>query len=281
MKIAIVYFSGTHVTKSYAEVVHKELIRLGCDSCLFNVTPFSARSVPLPVEAYDGFFFGAPVFADFPPQVINDWLPTLAGGGRPCATFATYGGRTPGYAHYHLFSLLGAAGFRVRLAAEFLGRHTFNLAGWSLMPERPNEQDFDTARGFAGLALARFDPGNPDAFSLQRPFGYDCSWKAYRERPRNLERKWTQPVRAVACSMCGLCEAECPAQAMDARRGESDPARCIECMHCLCICPEKALKADKKIGEFYPAFLAEYGLTEDVLNHKRSKIIAAPWDTAA
>ena len=31
-KIAILYFSGTHVTEEYAEVIRAELIRLGCDA---------------------------------------------------------------------------------------------------------------------------------------------------------------------------------------------------------------------------------------------------------
>jgi ferredoxin len=280
-KIAVVYFSGTHVTKAYAEVIGKEVNRLGGTPELIDVTAFSARTDPFPALPFDGFFFGAPVFADFPPRVLSDWLPGLAGAGKPCATFAVYGGRTPGYAHYRLYDLLGKAGFRVRLAAEFLGRHTFNLIGWKLMPGRPDERDFAVARRFAALALQRFDPRNREAFSLQRPLGYDSALKAHRDPPLVSERRWAQPVRMGDCSMCGLCESECPSRAMDARSGESDPAKCIECLHCLYICPDQALKVDDRLGRFFPGFLKEHGLTEDVLNHKESRIIAAPGNTEA
>jgi ferredoxin/flavodoxin len=281
MKTAVVYFSATNVTRSCAEAIHGELIRRGADSALVDVTPFSARSDPPPFREYGGLIFGAPVYGDFPPSVFADWLPTLAGEGKPCATFVTYGGRTPGYALYHMYELLREAGFRVRLSAEFPGRHTFNLAGWNMLPDRPDERDFETAREFAALALRRFDPGNRDAFSLQKPFGYDASIRMRREPPPSAERRWAQPVRVKECSLCGLCEAECPARAMDAQSGESDPAKCIECLHCVYICPEGALRTDDRLGPFYPEFLKEFGITEDILRHKQSRIIAAPWDTAA
>jgi ferredoxin/flavodoxin len=280
-KIAILYFSGTHVTEEYAEVIRAELIRLGCDARPVNVTASAARQKPFPADGFDAFIFGAPVYADFPPSVMSEWIPTLRGEGKPCAVYVTYGGRTSGHAPYHLYTLLAQAGFRVRLSAEFLGRHTFNLAGWKLLPDRPNEADFSVARDFAAQALARFDSKNTDGFSLQKTFGYDLAWKDHSEQPPTLERRWTQPVRTKECSLCGVCEAECPAQAMDMRKGESDPAKCIECLHCMYVCPEQALKADDRLGGFYPAFLEEWGLTEEILAHKQSRVITAGWQAAA
>ena len=88
-------------------------------------------------------------------------------------------------------------------------------------------------------------------------------------------------MRFKECSLCGACEAECPAQAMDMREGKSDPARCIECLHCAYLCPERALKADDRLGGIYPSFLAEWGLTEEILAHKRSRVVAGGWETAA
>ena len=55
--------------------------------------------------------------------------------------FFTYGGRTTGYAHFHTKLLLEQAGFQVQFSAEFLGRHTFNLAGWRVLPHRPDERE--------------------------------------------------------------------------------------------------------------------------------------------
>ncbi|MGB7537949.1 MAG: EFR1 family ferrodoxin [Anaerolineales bacterium] len=280
-KIAIIFFSGTHVTEEYAGVIRGELARLGCDAEQINFTAFAARQKPFSTDDFDAFIFGMPVYADFPPSVMSEWIPTLDGKGKPCAMFVSYGGRTPGHAQYHIFSLLTQAGFGVRLSAEFLGRHTFNLAGWELMTDRPNDADFGVAREFAEIALARFDSANSASFSLQKTFGYDLSWKSRNLPSENRERKWTQPVRVKDCSMCGVCEAECPAQAMDTRSGASDPAKCIECMHCMYVCPENALQADDRIRKFYPAFLKDWGMTEEILNHKQSRVITGGWEAAA
>jgi ferredoxin len=281
LKIALVFFSGTNVTRQYAEAIRNALAGLGGDPQLVDVTPFAARRDPFPAQGFDAFVFGAPVYADFPPSLVGDWIPTLAGGGKPCAIFVTYGGRTPGHAPYHLYTLLMRAGFRVRLSAEFLGRHTFNLAGWDLMAERPNGADLAVAREFAALALKRFDRGNAETFSLQKPVGYDGAIEARKTAPANAERRWAQPVRVKDCTLCGACEAECPAQAMDMRSGRSDPAKCIECLHCMYVCPEEALRADDRLRAVFPDFLKEWGLTEEILSHKQSRIIAAGWQAAA
>ncbi|MBN1797347.1 MAG: EFR1 family ferrodoxin [Spirochaetales bacterium] len=273
IKIAIVYFSGTHVTKSYAEVIQAHLTENGFEAQLFDITPFSARRTALPAEQYHGLIFGSPVFADFLPCVMDDWLPTLRGAGKPCAVFVTYGGRTSGYAHFHALSLLNRAGFLVQFSADFLGRHTFNLAGWDMLSDRPNEQDFAVAREFAALVKKRFTHPHAHGLTLQKPFGYDRALAEMLNRPPSSERKWTNPRRFFTCSLCGACESECPVQAIDHQTGMSDPAKCIECLHCMHICPDKALKADEHMEAYYPAFLKEWNLTEDLMSRKQGKII--------
>ena len=94
--IAIIYFSGTHVTFSYAKVIRERLVSLGCEVKLVNVTPHAARLEPFPTNDFDAFIFGFPVYADFAPSVIHEWLPTLDGDGKRCGMFFTYGGQNNG-----------------------------------------------------------------------------------------------------------------------------------------------------------------------------------------
>ena len=280
MKLGIVYFSATHVTKSYAEAIQQSLQEDGCEAALVDITSFTARQTRLPVESYDGFAFGFPVFADFPPSVVCDWFGTLEGEGKPCAVFATYGGRTSGYAPYHAWSLLAQAGFRVQFLAEFLGRHSFNLAGWNLMSDRPNDVDFRVAFEFARLARERL-AGEDRGIILQKPFGYDGAAKAMRTKTRGPERSWSQPVRVRDCGLCGTCAENCPTQAMNSATGKSDPFMCIECMHCVHLCPEQALQTDSQMGAFYPTFVEQWNLAPEILAGKRSKIITEAWQTVA
>jgi NAD-dependent dihydropyrimidine dehydrogenase PreA subunit len=276
LKIALIYFSATNVTHTYAQVIRDSLFERGCSVQLFNVTAYASRQEKLPINDFNSFIFGFPVFGDFAPSVINQWLPTLDGQGKKCAQFFTYGARTTGYAHFHTKLLLEQAGFQVLFSAEFLGRHSFNVAGWRILPDRPDAQDFAVAREYAALALEHFSQDAPPVFRLQKPFAYNQIMASLENKQKSAERRWTNPVRiAEECSMCHDCENECPTQAFDADTGLSDPDNCIECMHCVYICPDKVLKVDERMKDAYDGFLANWYLTEEMMNAKKSRIITA------
>jgi ferredoxin/flavodoxin len=280
-KIALVYFSATNVTRTYAGVIAAELHLLGCEVLSIDITSYASRQKALPSEGYDGFIFGFPVFSDFAPSVINEWIPTLHGNNMKCSMFFTYGARSTGYAHFHTRLLLEKAGFRVQFSAEFLGPHSYNVAGWHILPDRPNEHDIIVAREFAALTIERLKGDAPDAFILQKPCAYNEIMMLLQQQEKRKERSWCNPVRFVEeCSMCRLCETECPSLAFSADTGLSDPSRCIECMHCMYICPDKVLKVDDRMKNAYYDFLNDWHLTEKIMDNKVSKIITKPWEAS-
>jgi NAD-dependent dihydropyrimidine dehydrogenase PreA subunit len=280
-KIALVYFSATDITHTYVKRMRERLLNQGCAVETFNVTTHSSRQNPLAFDTFNGVIFGFPVFSDFAPSVINEWLPTLNGQGKKAALFFTYGGRTTGYAHFHTKLLLERAGFHVLLSAEFLGRHSFNIGGWRILPERPNAQDLALAEEYAALAIERFSQDAPADLRLQKPFGYDQVIASLANSQEITQRQWKNPVRAAEeCSMCRDCEAECPTQAFDADTGLSNPRTCIGCMHCVYICPDKALNVDDMKGVYDP-FLSNWHLTEEMMNAKQSRIITESWQAAS
>jgi ferredoxin/flavodoxin len=272
-KLAVVYFSGTQVTQTVAQVIATEMERLNAAVTQFDVTPYAARQEPFPIADFDAFLFGFPVYADFAPSVINEWLPTLQGGAKSCGMFCTYGARTSGYAHFHTKILLEQANFRVLFSAEFLGRHTFNVGGWNILPERPDETDFAIAREYAALALERFMSKTSPVFDLQKPFGYTQRNAARENQTKRAERGWTNPTRTTKdCSMCRDCETECPTQAFNADTGLSNPADCIECQRCLYICPDQVIAIDERMAGTYEGFKQNWHLTEEMMVAKQSKI---------
>ncbi|MDR3569938.1 MAG: hypothetical protein P4L43_18100 [Syntrophobacteraceae bacterium] len=277
-RVALVYFSATNVTHSYIQTIQDELLQRGCAAQPLNVTTLEDRRKPLSFDGFEAVIFGFPVFSNFAPSVINEWLPTLNGQGKKCATFFTYGGRTTGYAHFHTSMLLKQADFRLHLTAEFLGRHSFNVGGWKVLSDRPDEEDFRIAREFAALAIERFSRDNP-VLQLQKPFGYPQVLAELESAPKAKERHWTNPLRSTnGCSMCLDCETACPAGAFDAATGLSDPQTCIGCMHCVTICPDKTIDVPHMILE--KAFLSNWNLTEEMIGAKKSRIIAQSWQAA-
>ena len=281
-RISIVYFSATNVTRTYAEVISERLQNLGCDAELFDVTAYASRQESLPLDDFDNYLFGFPVFSDFAPSVINTWIPSLQGNQKKCAMFFTYGARTSGYAHFHTKLLLEEAGFEVVLSAEFLGRHSFNVGGWRILPDRPDREDFEVARRFVDSALERFHQDDFTAFNLQKPFGYNHAVKRLIAAPKIDEDDWLNPVRVTdQCSMCVDCERECPTQAFDASSGSSDLEKCIECMRCVYICPDQVIEIDPRMEEAYSDFLDSWHLNEEMMNAKKSKIIKESWQAAS
>lgn len=280
--IVVIYFSGTNVTATYAKAIAKELTKLGNQVRDFNITPYASRQIPLAVEEYDGFIFGFPVYSDIAPGVVNEWLTKLDGKGKKCAMFFTYGGRTSGYAHFHTFQLLQHAGFQVEFSAEFPGPHTYNVGGWTALTDRPNSNDMDVARNFAALAIQRFSAPETSGFILQKPFGYKQAMDAKKNRPIRTERGWTNPVRITeTCDMCRLCETECPTQSFNADTGLSDFTTCIDCMHCVYICPQQVIKINEGMKSAYQKFLSDYCLTEEMMSAKKSKLITHSWEASA
>lgn len=280
LKIALITFSATGVTHTYAKTIGERLLDHGCTVQAFDVTAYASRENLISFNNFDGVVFGFPVYSDFAPSVINEWLPKLKGEGTRGATFFTYGGRTTGYAHFHTKVLLQQAGFRLLMSAEFVGRHSFNLAGWRVLPERPNAQDLSMAQEYADLAIARFSIVAPEVLSLQKPFGYNQVSASLGGKQDLSTRQWKHPVRVAGCCMCGICEAECPTGAFDMQTGLSEPTRCISCMHCAYRCPCKAIKVNDN-SDFYQQFLSNWHLTDEMLNSKKSKIIAEFWQAAS
>lgn len=279
-RFAIVYFSATGVTQTYTKVIGEELERLGWAMSLENVTSYSSRKDSRLLEDIKYVIFGFPVYGDFAPSVINEWLADLDGKGKRCAMFFTYGGRTTGYAHFHTKLLLEQAGFQVLFSGEFLGPHSFNHAGWSVLPDRPSENDLNLAREFARLAEKRFLAQKPPVFKIQKPFGYQHAVTKLNLYEVPEERKWPHPARVMDnCQMCLDCQDQCPTGAFDAETGGSNLETCILCMHCVSICPDQVIRADEKAQVSTRRFLEYCHLTEEMLDTKRSKIISDPWDT--
>jgi flavodoxin/ferredoxin len=272
VKILIVIFSATGNTAKIAEVVKEELRQLGADIEEKDITSYDDRNDPLDLTPYHAVIFGLPIHALRAPRIVREWLDTLDGQGKTCATFFTYGGFRVHPTHYSTRRILEKRGFDLVSSAEFLAKHTFNIGGWSAVVDRPNESDFEVARKFAKQTYKRFtgeDPGRPDEFDKT---------ELSREELDEVEKRpflaVTQlPTRMGAdCSMCMICEDLCPTQAMSAELGEvSEKEKCIACLRCIDNCPEEVLSIND-LSPIWPLVLDMMKETEESMSNKNSRI---------
>jgi len=272
IKILIIIFSATGNTAKIAEVIQQELKQLGSDIEVKDITSYDDRKDLLDLTLYHAVIFGFPIHARRAPRIVREWLDTLDGQGKLCATFFTYGGFTVHPIHFSTREILKNRGFDLVSSSEFLAKHTFNIGGWSAMENRPNESDFRVAREFAKQTYKRFvgeDPGRPDEFDKTEL----TQEKLDEEEKLPLLAITQLPSRMGAdCSMCMICEELCPTHAMNAEKGEvSEKEKCIVCLRCIDNCPEDVLSIND-LNPIWPIALDMLKETEESMRSKRSKI---------
>jgi len=267
MKICLIFFSPTNNTAQIADVIKEVLVERSIGVDLHDITPYAERQKKFDLQDYDAFFFGFPIHVQRVPSIIRDWIHTLNGGGKFCSIFFTYGGVTTGIAHYDTKRRLESQNFQIISTAEFLGKHTFNLGGWNLMPDRPNEKDFSVARVYTIKTLEKIISHNTQMIEFEEP---KITEKQLNRLDKVPKGGMTPPSRkGKACCMCLKCEIECPNNAMDANAGISNGEKCIRCLRCVFICPDNVLE----INDMRPAYsvIVNAENTPEKLAKKESK----------
>ena len=175
----------------------------------------------------DVVLVAGPVYGGRLPALMTERLRACRGGGARAVSAAVYGGRAYEDALVELDDLLGGQGFRVIASAALLAEHSIVRA---LAAGRPDAQDEAQLAEFGARIAAKLEQGDMDAPHTpgNRPY------KEWAGMP-------TAPQAAEACNACGACARECPAGAISpAHPAETDAARCITCMRCVTVCPQKA-----------------------------------------
>ena len=168
-----------------------------------------------------------PVYGGRLPALMAERLRAYRGEGARAISAAVYGGRAYEDALVELDDLLGGQGFRVIASAALLAEHSIVRP---LAAGRPDAQDEAQLAAFGARIAAKLEQGDLAAPHTpgNRPY------KEWAGMP-------TAPQATEACNACGTCARECPAGAISAENpAQTDAARCITCMRCVAVCPQKA-----------------------------------------
>jgi flavodoxin/Fe-S-cluster-containing hydrogenase component 2 len=272
MKLGIFYFSATGNTEKIGETISSRLNKLGVQTQTINIAAFNYRKENPNLTNYDFLIFGFPVWGSVIPGVCRDWLTTVKAADKWCATFFTYGGPTIGISHYHTKLLLNKQRFKVLASAEFLGKHTFNVAkGFNFLPERPNQNDFDVATEFAKKLKELFSKEDKKEIIIEKPENADNIMDRIQSSKKTA-KEWVPSRYGKECSMCRTCEENCPTNAFNADTGEADKLECISCMRCVTSCPDEAIEFRRDMTEVFERLKGHYELTDEKLKKLESKI---------
>lgn len=74
-----------------------------------------------------------------------------------------------GIAHYHTKLLLNKQVFKVLATAEFLSKHSYNVAkGFNFLPDRPNEEDYKIAKSYANILYEKIFNNDLQEISIDK-----------------------------------------------------------------------------------------------------------------
>lgn len=166
------------------------------------------------------------------PGLAAQRLAMMQGNGARCVLCCVYGNRAYEDTLTELQDLAEGQGFRVFAAIAAVAEHSIlrqYAAG------RPDAQDVETLQRFSRAVWEKFRSGPAQAapeLPGSRPY-------------KKAGGAALVPKAGSACVRCGLCAAQCPAQAISREDPRiTDGAKCISCMRCTARCPRAARKVN-------------------------------------
>ena len=224
-KVVRVVFSPTGGTNSVASLLSSQIGEHDRQIDLTDAKLDFSREEVTPVEVA---VIAAPSYGGRIPRLAAQRLAQVRGNGARAVVVSVYGNRDYEDCLVELQDIAQAVGFRVVAGVAAVAEHSIVH---QYAKGRPDEEDVqklleignDIAKflqkdvPFQGLTL----PGN-------RPYKKDFSMRLV-------------PRVTSACTGCGTCAEQCPAQAISHENPRmTDKAKCISCMRCVSICPHHA-----------------------------------------
>jgi ferredoxin/flavodoxin len=248
MKIVITYCSPAGSTRHVAEIIHNCFNQRNVEAVLLDLAKNLNRPEALDViktaDQKVCLFIGSPVYRDVAiPPVMNfiEALPQLEE--NYAVPFVTWGQACSGVALWQMSAALIKKGFRIAGAAKVVALHSMmwkadDPAGGG----HPDDTDRREIEALVDKLHSRFDSNDVPVLSLD-----DLDYQP-PERAAKMKNKINAPwyiipknIGSESCTQCGICEEECPVDAVSLNPYPEFDQNCIDCFNCIRLCPENAI----------------------------------------
>lgn len=234
MSLYTIVFSPTGGTKKVADILADTLAG---EKTEIDLLKNQSEMQPVILNASDICVIAVPSYGGRVPEIALNRMRNIKGNGAKAILTVAYGNRHIDDTLMELYDTAVFSGFSCIAAVEAVTQH-------SLMPQygagRPDEKDVQELQKFAeAIEEALSHP----AVDLETKLPGSHTYKAFGGVP-------LKPQTSDACIKCGFCAKECPTGAIPhVHPSETDPEKCITCMHCVSICPQKARGLDAQLIE--------------------------------
>lgn len=224
-------FSPTGKTQYVADII---AAKWGNPIRKFDLTSANTDYTSLKLTKEELVLLAVPSYGGRVPFLAAQRIAKIQGNGAKCVLVCVYGNRAYEDTLIELNDIAEKCGFQVIAAVAAVAQH-------SIMPQyaagRPDSQDLQELHAFSEKILEKLNAcTSASTASLSLP-----GKRPYKE----LRVVRLIPKANEACTACGICAEQCPAQAIE--KGDfrtTNSNQCISCMRCVKQCPQAAREVD-------------------------------------
>lgn len=236
--LSLIYYSPTGTTQKIVREIGRNLgLKLISES---NIADNNTEST---IQIYNNSLtiIGMPVYGGRLPITAIETVKKLQSNQSPVVIVVVYGNREYDDALLELKEIASNFGFMIIAGAAFIGEHSYSTTEKPIAKNRPDLQDLDKCRDFAGLItekLNNFEHIN-DISALEIPGNFP-----YKER-KKLSATIHPETDNNRCNLCGICVDSCPTSAISIQgKVITIGELCTLCCACVKNCPEEARTLD-------------------------------------
>lgn len=233
--LSLIYYSPTGTTGEIVREIGRNMgLKLVSEN---NIAENNVESIP---ETIDNCLtiIGLPVYGGRLPITAIETLKKLQSNQSPVVIVVVYGNRDFDDSLLELKEIASHCGFRVIAGAAFIGEHSYSTNEQPIAKNRPDKQDLDKCRDFAGMVNEKLKDINR---LIEPEIAGNYPYKERRQLPAIIHPE-TDNDR---CNQCGICVDSCPTNAISIQETViTNGELCTLCCACVKYCPDEARTFD-------------------------------------
>ncbi|MHA2270972.1 MAG: EFR1 family ferrodoxin [Candidatus Hodarchaeales archaeon] len=260
LNILLIYSSLTGNTKTMTEKIANQFANLGHNCTIKNLVYEQESLTNEALQEYDLIGFGTLVTGYQPIYHFKDYMKTVrALQGKGVFVYCTYGGKC-GAGLKHMKKALKKSSGTFLGGDAFVSSDEIQLllyCGWYFNHNRPNQEEFDQAKGFVDSILqnySSFKAGQKFKAPLRKGGTFTGMMSRVYTR-RIVAFLCGVKIDSTKCNQCGWCVGICPSHCLVLEEGAASPrieGKCQGCAYCERRCPQRAISfKHKKLAVFF------------------------------
>lgn len=223
-----IVFSPTGGTDKAADAAAKEIDK---EYKTIDLSNPDENFAGIKLNSDDIAVIAAPSFGGRAPKTAIERLEKIKADGTPAAIICAYGNREFEDTLVELIDTAEKGGFKPAGAISAVAQHSIAS---NYAHGRPDANDKAAIKEFSEKIIKKLNNQKDGNLKIEKTVPGNRPYKKYSDVK-------AVPIAKKGCTECGTCTVKCPVNAIDKSYVKTgDAKKCISCMRCVYVCPNKA-----------------------------------------